>query len=1609
MGLTQPPRSDGPGEPADPIDEFADPLDRLLNDMQRDECRPCSPGTHRDTGPNSAEQEVLAITKTEQSASQDEGQTQPAQAQTTQGRRPSKYIIEAGTLVSHYEVIRPLGRGGHGQVYLARDTQLGRVVALKFLLIASSQRLDRFMAEARVTAQFGHENVVTLHEIGMYHHYPYMVLEYVAGRSLHEWLGERIMRMAEQRKYGVAETQRHSDASNANRVTGVSPLLAAELMFPVVQALIHSHEMGIVHRDLKPANIMLTDAGTVKVLDFGVAKLLDSNHPRESPSIGSPLSDPRLTQTGDLVGTLMYMSPEQWGADAVDARTDLWAVGLILYKLLCGQHPLHPLSKDKLLTVGDLSVPMPRLRDQRPELGPLAAIIDRCLLKSKQARIGSARELAAALGQLLHPQRRPDVSGTEPSPYPGLYAFQESDADRFFGRDRVVARMVRLLAERPILAIVGPSGAGKSSFVRAGLIPALKRSGESWTAHIMRPGPRPVAALAELLSNQAYGATSDASTLQDGLGTQARTGLRTGDRDAIEAQLRVEPGLLGVLWRTRARRRLERMVLFIDQFEELYTMASSDDCAAVLACLGGVADDVGSPLRVVISMRSDFLDRLAIDTNAVSDRISSGITMLPPMNRDDMREALVRPLEVTGYRFESNALVDEMLDELDHATGALPLLQFAASRLWETRTHERHILSEDGYRRLGGIAGTLAQHADSVVTAMATSDGELTRAIMLRLITPERTRALVTMGELRTAVGASVDAVERVLARLIDARLLTSHGSGAVDSMVEIVHESLIEQWPTLARWLDDNEEDSAFLARLRPAAAEWDKSGRLGGFLWTGEAADEARYWCEHRRGEARGLGRRDEAFLDAVIALAERSRKRRRQVIVAAFASLLAIAMVVSYLAVRAYREAAQVRAHKAVIEQREAQAQAEARRARNATRMAKAYEHLSDPTTVLALLREVEPPQLPTGWSELAWQTLHDSVARVVLTHEQPLYEARFDPSGTRVVTADADGTVRVWKADGTGAPVVLRGHTNSVYCAAFSPDGRRIVTASADATARVWNADGTGEPTVLTGHRRGILSAMFSPDGRRVVTASRDETARIWRVADGSELATLRGHTDDVYSAAFGPDGRRVITASGDTTARLWNTDGTREPVILRGHTDRVLWAAFGPAGRRVVTASRDRTARVWNADKSGVPVVLRGHTDEVRSAAFSPDGQRVITGSVDKTARVWRTDGSGRAVLLRGHRERVLSASFSPDGERVITASYDGTARLWRFDMADRTRVFPIDSEWVYTAVVSPDGARVASAGDDGTVRLFDINGAGDSQNMAPHQRAVRDVAFSPNGQRLASASWDNTARVWRTDGVGAPVVLTHGAPVVGVTFTSDNDYVVTACLDKNLWVWRADGLGEPRVLSGHNAGVWSVSASPIGDRVVSTSFDGTVRVWHTGSDRTLVEFSGHRGTVWSAAFSPNGKRVVSASEDRTIQVWNADGTGTPLVLEGHREPVYRVAFSPDGTRIVSASLDKTVRVWNADGTGTPLVFRGHTDAVNGVAFSPDGNQIVSASKDGTVRVWSDLHPVALDDPRLWTATSYCMPIARRTSLLDIGEERARQNHKRCLRQVAERY
>ncbi len=1491
--------------------------------------------------------------------------------------------------IKHYEIIRPLGSGGMGNLLLARDTKLGRLVAIKFLRHTGTQSAPRLLSEAQATARASHENIVVIFEIGTFEEHPYLVLEYLNGRTLRQAILDN------------AQSQRQ-------------PLprgLSLEIMMAVVRALVAAHQNGVVHLDLKPENIMLLDSGQVKVLDFGVASFVGQ--------------EARLR-----AGTRAYMSPEQWFDEEIDERSDLWAVGIILFELLAGAHPLAPLSIERLATVRDLDKSMPNLADAHPELAGLASIVARCLQKDPAKRFSSAEELRAALEPWIAREKARSL-GENDSPFTGLGAFQETDANRFFGRDHDVLAVLGRFGRQTLVAVAGPSGAGKSSFVRAGVVPALRRSGETWQVLVVRPGRTPLAGLADALEGEVS---------QDELITQ--------------------PALFGTLLRMRCRQRdsMSRLLVFIDQFEELYTLgANAAERTAFLACLLGAADDPSSPLRVIASIRSDFLDRLSEDRPFLT-QLSAGLYLLPPVSQDGLREALTEPVLAAGYAFEDESILDAMLIELEHTKNPLPLLQFSAGAWWEARDKERKLLTRAAYEAIGGVGGALARHADATVASMSVAEQRLCRAIFLRLVTPERTRAIATLRDLVT-LGKEPAAVESVIDRLALARLiLVDTAANEESAAVELVHESLIARWPMLGRWLDQSVGDAEFFLRLRTAAKQWQVDGETTGLLWRDHAAEDARVFYERYRTESGKpdgelLGALEARYLQAVITLADRTRRQQKWRVATAFAIVCIVAVIVSWLALDARKEARRADDEAARVRNQNTELALQALRGRNATRIMLARKLEKDPTTVISLLREIEPPDLPKDWPELVSMAMIRGVATDVwrTSPDRCGYSAIPSPDGQRIAVTLDDGTTRIVGRD-LVEQTILRGHRGMVWTVIWTNDNQRVITSGEDGTARIWRADGLGEPMVLRGHTSMVGSVALSPDGKNLVTGSDDTTARVWDFETGRERFRL-AHDTEVESVDWSPDGSLIATASDDGIIRLWNADGRGEPQLLRGHSDVVMAVDFRPDGKQIASASRDRTVRVWNVRDGSELRVFRGHDEKVLNVAWSPDGKRLASAAKDQTARVWDADDVAEPLILSGHTHWVYTAAWSPDNQEILTTSLDGTQRRWNLNNIVNRTVLRGHADTVRGLDFSPDGQRIATGSLDKTVRIWNINGLGEPLVLSGHTQPIETVRWSPNGSRFISLAKDGTARIWPANGQEEPVVISaRDSLFLDVEWNRDGERFVTTAKDGWIRLWHHDGHEIAQVQKETSTEYKTITAKfdASGNRIlIRDSLDARIYIWNLDTPDKLVVLGEHESPLrWDANWSPDGRQILTITRDGIARIWDTSGQSKPIEIRSPKKlriglwsldgrdlilaledgtlrrwqngvlgefvnaKVFEganmhLAWNRDGSRILATATDGRLRVYHANGSGAPFVFPGSVYLPRTVMWSPSANRMAVHSEDKLAWIWPDVRPWdGLDDQRLWTSTSYCLSESLRMELFGASEAQARNEVETCRQKLA---
>ncbi len=583
-------------------------------------------------------------------------------------------------MLDEYRIVRLLGSGAMGHVYLAHDTLLDRGVAIKFI---AQRRPDeaarrRFLVEARALARLSHPHVIAVHRAGEADRHPYLVTELVTGAPLSEL----------------------SAALPEVRVIAVGLALA--------RGLAAAHRRGVLHRDIKPANAVLGDGGEIKLIDFGLADVVTEE---SSTSLGAGAR--HRTGDSEWAGTPLYAAPEVLRGEPATARSDIHSLGALLYELATRAAPrdVLPLGADDETWIKGSD---PAVEERLSVVSrPLADLILRCLALSPGDRPASAEALADALAVLAAKHERRHHKG---NPYRGLAMFEPEHKDLFFGRAGEAQALSDRLREVGLVVVAGDSGVGKSSLCRAGVVPLVAAGAledeRRYETVVLVPGRRPCSALVAAIASAL--SIPEASLVAEGAPLQ-------GGARAVRGALGRARGLLVVL----------------DQGEELLTLADPEEARGAAELLANLASPAAGCV-VLVAVRSDFITRLSA-LPGLGEEARRGLYLVRPLSRDGVRAAITGPAAQQDVVFEPSSLVDDLASSME-SSGSLPLLQFALAELWQQKGDAR-VIDPPMLESIGGVDGALARHADAVIASLSETAGVAARRVLSALVTPEGTRA----------------------------------------------------------------------------------------------------------------------------------------------------------------------------------------------------------------------------------------------------------------------------------------------------------------------------------------------------------------------------------------------------------------------------------------------------------------------------------------------------------------------------------------------------------------------------------------------------------------------------------------------------------------------------------------------------------------------------------------------------------------------------------------------------------------------------------------------------------------------------------------------------
>lgn len=1146
------------------------------------------------------------------------------------------------------------------------------------------------------------------------------------------------------------------------------------------------------------------------------------------------------------------------------------------------------------------------------------------------------------------------VSGAVPStpgavaanPYKGLRAFEEADAADFFGREELVAQIIERLGQTRFLAIVGPSGSGKSSVVRAGLLPAI-RSGAipgsaSWRIADMFPGAHPLDGLEAALLRAV---PDPPASLMDQL--------ERDDHGLHRAVLRLLPA------------DGSELVLVIDQFEEVFTLVEDEDARThFLESIEVAATDQRSRLRVVATLRADFYDR-PLMYRGFADLFKSRVEALVPLSAEEIERALTGPAKRVDHSLEPG-LVAAMLGDIAEEPGALPLMEYALTELFERR--DGRVLTLAAYRDIGGVSGALGRRAEELYEALPDEGREAARQLFLRLVTlgegTEDTRRRAFRSEV-----TSLDLDQKALTEVLDTfggsrQLSFDRDARSGEPTIELAHEAILVAWPRLHHWIDTAREDLRAERRVSAAAAEWVAADRDPSFLLGGSRLDQAEAWMAEsqlavtpleREYIAAGVAQRElqRAAAEARDLHERRLERRSRSRLRALVAVLTVAALVASALTIVA------------VGQRGSAVEQTRLAFARELAAAAQANLDVDPERSILLAMEAVQATAEDGLVLREAVDALHAAVAadRLLFTMTDPSTgNVLWSPRGDLIATGGSVGgnavnNVVLWDAH-TGREVRrLLGHEGDIESITFSDDGATIASTSADRTARIWDAaTGTQLASFTAEDYEGLPGASFSPDGQELIlgtgccndgsphrTALRVIDTRSWRVDRTFPVGPV-----EEYSAAptYSPDGTRFVAESA-----IWDAESGERLVEMPGYQG--IWRPDGA----VVAQNDSQTEGIIMADATDGAVLDRLPVPGgVTGFAWSPDATLFATGGFDGIARVFDATSGKELFALPGHQGLVGLVSFSPDGTKLVTGGGDGTARVWDVSPEGGAELQAAAyNTWLADVEYSPDGDTILTAGEGGWIwdaaTLDQIEALPDADSA---------IAISPDGTLLAAASYDDDGGEVRVIDVATDEVRSTLPAADQIAFSPDGSMVATAncCPLVRLWdTTSGERSGDPlRDPDAPPEASQALGFSPDGSLLAVLDGRATVRLWRT-DDRTLVkEWQANSGIGKALAWDPRGDLLATGGADG-VQLWTGPDFETGGTLAGGGL-VNAMAFNGDGTRMAAVSDRSLITIWDTSSWQEVLVLPTRDSGLSGIAFSPDGASLATVSWSGQLRTYS---------------------------------------------------
>jgi formylglycine-generating enzyme required for sulfatase activity/WD40 repeat protein/serine/threonine protein kinase len=1319
--------------------------------------------------------------------------------------------------IREYRLLAKLGEGGMGAVYKAQHTKLRRTVAVKVLpadKVNTPQAVARFEREMQAVGALDHQNIVRAFDAGEDQGRHYLVMEYVKGL----------------------------DAGQLARNHGKLPIPeACEIIRQAALGLQHAHEAGLVHRDIKPSNLMLAESGTVKILDLGLARINQEIEPAAE-----------LTSTGQVMGTLDYMAPEQGGdTHHVDIRADIYALGASLYRLLSGIAPFGDPRFDTVVKkLMALATKEPRAMEElRPDVPrELAAVIKRMMAKSPDDRYGTPAEVAAALAPFSAGAKLASLAtGGQPGATGDGLGASVSGSSVTFAHDVTTPKV-----STSDLATHFP-GVEKNIEAKP---PATAASGaHKLPARYVAVGAIAVGLAAILLGAIVlYLVTPEGGTVRVEINDKSITAqvdskgvdIKQGD----DKPIRVEPGEHGL--------RIKQGKL--DFETPKFVLKKGDKITLKVEYLPG---------RIQVTKEGEHVPFFLHELKSVAPgTLATGAAPPTFTNSVGMEFALVpkgRAWLGGGGGIAGGAEVEFKEDFF------LGVYEVTQEQWHKVLGANPSMFSRDGARKdaVRSIPNDELQRFPVEFVSWHDAQGFLKQLNKLtkedgweyRLPTEAQWEYACRGGPMRDSSKSKFDFYFDEPTNQLPA------DKANFKNGLDLNRPCPVGSYPPNRLGLYD----------MHGNVWEWsnDPSGVFRGGGWNTDAGQ-----CT-----ASHAGKQRPTWRNGPLGL----RVARVRVGTESKPQVTPPAPSVSLQALRRDQIPSE------------------------ALKLAGDGDASKAPASLVAVLGQAQPSHSGEFWGmafspDGRWlatgnhdRTIHvrdvtsGRVQRVLNGHTGPVMSVAFSKDSRILVSASHDGTLKLWPVDKEEEPRTVQTTLGMIWGMAVNADGRFLAAGGTNGQVHLWRWGLWDEPREITpaDTKNQATRVAFSPDGELLAVGRVEDKpevpVRIFTTADGKLTGSLRVDAKKELRPCdlnFSRDGKKLACFFGDHKAVVW--DVASEELVAEFSAWQWGTVTFSPDGQTLNVGGMASIVQYDLASQKMLRVLSAGHGC-AQSAALSPDGKVFAAGFITGTLHVWDTATWQEKYLEPGHLQHVRALAFSPHGKTALSFGNDDTLRQWDLARPGTNQIIhQFAAEDFYGTQIPPGPASVAFS-PDGTMFALLVRGNGflrrenqtamiawDAASLKKRWTVpehLDSIAFSPDSKTIAGACADGTVRLWGAD-LGTE--LHRFAPLgkcAGVAFSGDGKLLAAASWDKDcLKIWNVASGAE--VHSWQDTSLTAVAFRADGQVVAAGHKDGTISVWDLGEGQKKRTLTGHLAQVQSLKFSPDGQTLFSSGHDGQVRVWN---------------------------------------------------------------------------------------------------------------------------------------